>query len=365
MPEGLFGKFIKDIRGLGRPEDPRVDLPTTGKEEKPEAEPVVAVVTEEKPTPKEREKKIDKGPYESIATNNYFEGWDEDLELEGNPELKGRIRENIIRAEKIHQGRYEDAARDCGLSVEEFKARLQAKIEDMLQKANFFRATPVDILERIMTEDGRWKSQFETGRSNGTLDPRFRAAAEIKMFGFNQPDGWQMPAYREEQGVDLAENVLTDHKEKRPIYGYFSDDEHGAINNEGKIPPPNNVNFYGNINVKIKQDRALKKATITFQDSLSDGDKCPPTPAVRPHFTSFRLSYGGRVVNALKGSSLTNWGSSYTEVQYHGGLTMDDVESIHMSPNNNLYRDDIERVRKMVADYNQRHPEAPIPLIEF
>ena len=87
---------------------------------------------EAKPPKKEREKKTDKGTFESIVTNNYFEGWDEDVELEGNPEIKEQIRENIIKAEKTNQERYEHAAADLGISVEEFKARLQAKIEDMV-----------------------------------------------------------------------------------------------------------------------------------------------------------------------------------------------------------------------------------------
>lgn len=126
------------------------------------------------------------------------------------------------------------------------------------------------------------------------------------------------------------------------------------------------MNCYGTVNVKIKKERALKKATLTFHDSLDPADSWPPTPAAKPHFTSFRLSYsGGRILNELKGASVVNWGESYTEVQYHGQLTMDDVESIHISTHNGLYSDDIEEVRRIFRKYKEQHPESTIELIEF
>lgn len=182
-----------------------------------------------------REKKTDKGIYESVTTNNYFEGWDK-LGLEGNDGIKDKIRENIMRVETRNQGDYETMATDLGISVEEFKARLQAKVEDMVNKADFFRATDMNVLKKVMLSDGRWKSQFETGRSNGSLDPSYRAASEIVMFGFNETEGVEVDyGY----GSNIPKEILEQNKEKRPIYGYFSDDEHGGINSEnGKIPPP-------------------------------------------------------------------------------------------------------------------------------
>ena len=130
--------------------------------------------------------------------------------------------------------------------------------------------------------------------------------------------------------------------------------------------PPTNVSSYGTINFKINKERALKKATITFHDSLGPGSEWPPTPAAKPHFTSFRLTYGGsRILNELRGPSIVNWGESYTEVQYHGQLTMDDVESIHISTHNGLSPEEIEEVREIFNRYKQQHPESAIQLIEF
>lgn len=323
---------------------------------------VLETKIEKKPTKKEREKRTDKGTFESVTTNNYFEGWDEDIELEGNPEIKEQVRQNIIKAERTNQERYEHAAADLGISVEEFKARLQTKIEDMVERADFFRATQPGVLEKIMNVDDRWKSQFETGTSQGSLNPRYRAVAEMRMFGFNKD---KAPTPDDIYGDRLSEEVLTENKERRPIYGYFSDEEHGAINYQGKIPPPTNVSQYGTINFKIKKERALRKSTLTFHDSLG-ADDWPPTPAAKPHFTSFRLSYSsGRILNELKSPSVVNWNESYTEVQYHGGLTMEDVESIHISTHNGLYPGDIEEVRRIFKKYREQHPESTIELIEF
>lgn len=225
----------EEVKIIAKEEEQEVAAEPQQPEELETIEPSVPETKIEAKPKKEREKKTDKGNYESVVTNNYFEGWDEDVELEGNPEIKEQIRQNITKAEKTNQERYEHAAADLGISVEEFKARLQAKIEDMVERANFFRATQLSVLEKIMNVDGRWKSQFETGTSQGTLDPRFRAASEIRMFGFNRISGSEMPTAT--YGARIPKEVLQNNKERRPVYGYFSDEEHGAINSYGKIPP--------------------------------------------------------------------------------------------------------------------------------
>lgn len=43
----------------------------------------------------------------------------------------------------------------------------------------------------------------------------------------------------------------------------------------------------------------------------------------------------------------------YTEVQYHGGLTVEDIESVHLSTGNGLNQEEIDRVTAAVAAYNQ------------
>lgn len=287
----------------------------------------------------------------SVVTRNYFRGW-ETLEIQGNPGIKDKIRENIIKAEKRNQRTYEVGAADLSISVEEFKARLQQKVEDMVGGADFFVATQLSLLDKIMNIDGRWKTQFETGTSRGKLDLSLRANHEKRMYGFED---------------DQEKN-----RDRRPIIGYFSDEEHGAqvmMGIHGEIIDLNTVEAYGTIIVKIKKDRALKKATITFQDSLRhdpNGESDPPTPAVKPYFTSFSLvEPAGPTLKRLIGSSIINWGWGSTEAQYHDQLTVDDVESIHISTRNGLGPKDFEKVRGIFNIFKQRHPKSSLQLIEF
>ena len=107
----------------------------------------------------------------------------------------------------------------------------------------------------------------------------------------------------------------------------------------------------------------MKVATITFQDSLGSYEYNPPTPAMKPHFTS--LSRSGSSLEDINTTQKKNRGDSYTEVQYHGGLTMDDVESIHISIKNGMSEEDMQKVRDLHKKYMSLHPESDIKLIEY
>lgn len=305
----------------------------------------------------------DKTEFPSATTEKYFRDW-ESLNIEANPEIKEKIRKNIIDSEKEHQAIYEQAAESAGLTPELFKQKLQEKIESVVEKSNFFRATKVDVLDKVLNDSGRYKSQFETSKSNGCFDPSYRAQAEMRMFGFNEPSGFDHSSiYR---GEGIPEEAVKNNNENRPIYGYFSDSEFGAINDEGTIPPYNSVCQYGEVNVKIKKNRAMQKATLTFQDSLGQHD-WQPTPASKPHFVSMRIrDYDvDSVIEKIDKTSKTDWGSSYTEVQFHGQLRIDDIEVIYISTKNGLDSDEVEDVRRIYNKFKETHPESEIKLIEF
>lgn len=347
-------------------------------------------------------------------TSDYFKDWNE-LNIEGNPELKDQLMRNSIRAERKHDFNVylKVIAEQFNISIDELKEKLQKKVENMVEQSEFFVATPVNVLKEIMSGDGRWKSQFETAEDDFEYswynsiedkiakqeyyrdrDPderdgrcplytEYRAIDEMKMFGFNKISDLAKIKSIEEEYRPVKElendlsNIITNNKEKRPIYGYFSDEKNGAINKEGAIPPPTNVLQYGPINVKIKKERALKKATVTFQDSLDHSDEFPPSPAAKPHFTSTSLIYAYNVCrvgdqegvdkvdldNRKTKTSVQRYG--YTEAQYHGGLTMDDVESIHISPHNTLDAEEIEEIKEAVNAYNTQNPESSVSLVIF
>lgn len=251
--------------------------------------------------------------YPSDATAAYFDKWD-DVKMEGNPGIKDAIKKQIIEAEKNNEEYYREHAKTRGISVEEYKGLLQQHVELLLAKSDFFRATDIKVLDTILNESKRFKSQFETRTSHGSLDTDYRASVENTYFGFST-----------DKAVDAS---------KRCIYGYFSDNENGVLNSIGEIPPPNKVAQYGTVTVKLKKDRVLHKTTVTFNDSLGYSHAMAATPASYPHFTSFKLS---RSKDPLTRSSISASTEEYVETQYHNQLTIDDIDSVRISPFSTSY----------------------------
>ena len=104
-------------------------------------------------------------------------------------------------------------------------------------------AAPREALESII-DDGRFKSQFESGTSRGLLDDRVRAEAERNLFGYPS---------------DLPD-------EHRPIYGHISD---------RTLWPSSTATAYGDWNA-VLDPRRTKDATFTIGDSLeSETGACP------------------------------------------------------------------------------------------
>jgi len=349
------GGLSSGVTGPDTPVIPTTELPETDLSGLSEATASIPAVSEETI--------YDKIEFPSAVTEKYFREW-EVLNIEANPEIKAKMRKNIIDSEKEHEEIYKQAAESAGLTIEIFKQKLQEKVEQVVKESNFFRATKVDVLDKVLNDSGRYKSQFETNRSNGCLDQRFRAQAEMQMFGFNEPAGFDHSSiYR---GEGIPEEAVKNNNEVRPIYGYFSDHEFGVINDEGTIPPRNDVIQYGEVTVKVKRDRAVQKTTLTFQDSLGQHD-WPPTPASKPHFVSMRIrdySVDG-VLEKIERTSKTKWGSSYTEAQFHGQLRVDDIEAICVSTKNGLDSEEVEDVRKIYNKFKETHPDSDIKLIEY
>lgn len=245
---------------------------------------------------------------------NVTAGWIDsfkEYDFKGNPEIKEGIIKQIQKIEKDKEHRYKEYASKNGMSVDEYKAALQTKIERMMSKAQPFRATDLGVLDLILHDSKRFKSQFETGTSHGALSPSSRARAEHAFFAF-------------------PENAKHD-KENRPIYGYASDNPNGVHNTKGSHPPATRATSYGDCIVKIKES-TRNRITFCFDDSLSEANTLACTPIDKPHFTSFDINSGDPLKMSEDIASFDQ--GSYLELQYHQKLTVDDIESIHLSPGN-------------------------------
>ena len=247
---------------------------------------------------------------------NVTEKWKNELDsssFHGNEGIKEAIYEQVKRIERSRESTYKSYASRRGISVDEYKGLLQNHIEKIAKEASLFRATDLSVLDLVLGD--RYKSQFETGTSHGSLSPSMRAEAEHEYFGFK--------------------NDKKHDKESRPIYGYCSNNPNGVQNSEGKHPPQNGASMYGNITVKLK-DEVKNRATFMFGDSLGATDSRACVPLTNPHFTAFGM--GSDPLNSVGDTKKIS--ERYVEVQYHGQLKHSDIESIHLSTANIGYSED-------------------------
>lgn len=175
-----------------------------------------------------------------------------------------------------------------------------------------------DVLIEIL-EDGRFKSQFESGDSMGLFDKGTRARVEERLFGYRD--------------APISRRIPGTPDSSRPIYGYVAQ--------EGTYV--DGVESYGDIRVTIKST-SRRKTTVTMGDSLTGGGNTMGASAIDDlDYSSFspvgiqRHSYtdpnstisvsrfhGGLVDEVVTAPG----GYGYVEAQYHGGLNVSDIEFV-------------------------------------
>lgn len=164
---------------------------------------------------------------------------------------------------------------------------------------------PVDAAFKIL-QDGRFKSQFETGNSTGAFDPTMRTRIENQGFG--------VPDYMESN---------------RPIYGYVD----GPY--ESQVAYHGNVEFVFN---NIVKDRT----TITVGDSF-DNQIWSPINRVQPcSIEPYHMGYIAKSANPVSDVA-------YVEAQIHGGVKLKDVSYV-IFHKECYYADGTNRMMPSVAD---------------
>ena len=195
----------------------------------------------------------------------------------------------------------DNAAPAVGLSDAEWDAATAA-LQDYVDNGEISTRVGQRQLQLIIN-NGRFKTQFETGTSNGIFDPSVRKGYESMMFGFPR----ELP------------------HEVRPVYGYIAP--------LGEVPSPQQgPHQYGNIKVVLK-DSVRQRTTVTVGDSLSF-DKQLPSPALKvdryswhPHTIQGDVAIAGNPAAALLERS-TRYSGGYVEAQIHGGLNVTDISRI-------------------------------------
>lgn len=162
--------------------------------------------------------------------------------------------------------------------------RLGIAVDD-IKDAEVMVAVPLYAAEQMLRTDQRFKSQFETGKSRGTLNTDARAEQEAANFG-------------------LHPNV---NPAMRPIYGYI---RKGDVKYKDIIQ--DEIQQYGEVHFVLKKS-INSRSTFTCEDSLLQ--PMHPAPVNKPNYLA-----------ALPFIRLGK--SRYTEAQIHGGISLDDVDRV-------------------------------------
>lgn len=224
--------------------------------------------------------------------------------------MRDAIARHIIALEESSYPFYKRLADNYGIDVATYKERLQNRIEKLVSDSDIYVAVSAKVAGYIF-RDKRFKTQFEVGTSGSLNGQSARAALEHAFFGFPLDTEFE--------------------KEKRPLYGYLSDNPLGLVHGvyledfDG-----HNLSQYGGLHFKMKKEKIKQKCTVTFGDSqMSHGYS--PSPLAKPHFTSFDIEYMDPLdimSTSLQDEMLQH---EYFEVQMHGGIDLSMVEALYVN----------------------------------
>ena len=183
-----------------------------------------------------------------------------------------------------------------GYAERRYESDAPAKIQEGVENLRRFCQTYPVVTRRgfgsslKILEEGRFKTQFETGRSSGAYDPAHRRDVEQTVLGVPQdtPD------------------------EERLIYGFLDDKENRA----GEYGP---VKWVLNDDVKTR-------STVTVGDSFQSESVGVGTPLLDPTEAGWDSRTGNVVGDTIAVAC-------YVEVQIQGGLRLEDIDHIELMTN--------------------------------
>lgn len=196
---------------------------------------------------------------------------------------------------------------------------LDKAVRDVLDNNDYCMRLTSKSLASVL-EEGKFKNQMEVGQSRGLYDPTTRKTASQKLFGVD-PDKLEAADFEK--------------------YGYMdSKDKAKALKNPA-------ASGYGGVLVTFKRDRVANKTTFTVGDSLDGvlgmrqnmiaGDTQNPranglqTYELRTFAATPKRNRVELPTDAQEFAD--HFRGEYFEIQYHGDLTLDDVESVAVSKN--------------------------------
>lgn len=245
---------------------------------------VIKPVKEEKPA-KGKEPRVIKIPP--------LDSWNTVLIEKAKTPLYLPSKENKDKVIKYVKNSIQRAEGDIGASGEEAVKIIRDKFKKMLAGKPVSMRVQSGVLDEVLRGDGRFKTQFETGRSRGYLSPETRSDAENKGLGF--PSG------------------VENNKRLRPIYGYIA-----GVGSE--------ASSYGEIELIFKKS-VRNRTTVTCGDSLGgfQSHDVAGTPLIKPDIEGI----DGSAYDVVRGKLR----HEYMEAQIHGGAKISEVETVKFHSN--------------------------------
>ncbi len=201
----------------------------------------------------------------------------------------------------LDRAAYQEAMRlnDLEGDVATYKRRVAEAFPQDAEGQLTIRMGLSDATRVLDDTEQRFRSQLETGRSSGSFAPDNRVIQEHLFFGYPQ-----------------------DQVEGRPIYGYIDN----GVQDEERVEAN-----YGAIAFRLKED-LRSRTTVSGVDSLSR--PVIPGPVNNPGWrATVPPGYKDDGFYQPTSDPLT-WGfghDDYVEAQFHGGVTLDDVESVDVT----------------------------------
>lgn len=209
---------------------------------------------------------------------------------------------------------YEKNSRYYGVAAKTHKNEIEILMQKVFSEHDLGMNIKDSILEKVL--NSKFMNTFETGSSGGYLGStsttgkisptHSRLSAAHKLFGLPRKDLTVQQLDRKE--YEKYGNLL-DHNILRSMQN-------------------NTARSYGNVEVRFKKDKVV--ATWTAGDSL--GVRYQPSLVSDPKACSFDDLYNTPTSIDIQTTNLVKFKkehiSSYLELQYHGQLTIDCIESI-------------------------------------
>lgn len=198
----------------------------------------------------------------------------------------------------------------------QIREELNKRTKKWTENSHSFVRVRKGTFQKIL-KDGRFKTQFETKTSGGSMNNEARAVFEKRAFRY-------------------PENL---NPIDRPVYGYAVQSNKGIYTDRsGKetqlnTPGLDRVAQYGKIRIRLK-DKTRNRTTVTFDDSLGSYSGMLPTPLQDATLDGQPLHTGPAYVSDImerleKGNPV----GRYVETQVHGGVSLDDISYVYFPHN--------------------------------